>query len=103
MTSSAGCGCGCSQDDKPLNITARPGLAADTQATRVEIDGMTCGHCVASVSEELQEIPGVTDVQVELVANGTSTATITSSTALDEQAIRSAIDEAGYSVKAVLS
>ena len=38
------------------------------------VTGMTCGHCVASVTEEVQEIPGVTDVQVDLAAGviGTS-------------------------------
>lgn len=30
--------------------------------TQIQIDGMTCGHCVASVTEELSELPGVSDV-----------------------------------------
>ena len=30
------------------------------------VTGMTCGHCVSSVTEEVSELPGVTDVQVEL-------------------------------------
>ena len=42
------------------------------------VTGMTCGHCVSAVSSEIKEIPGVTDVNVDLVAGGTSTVTVTS-------------------------
>ena len=65
------------------------------------VTGMTCGHCVASVTEELEELSSVSGVDVQLVANGTSTATITSAAALDDAAIRTAIDEAGYDVVAI--
>ena len=42
-----------------------------------KVTGMTCGHCVSAVSSEIREIPGVTDVNVELVAEGTSTVDVT--------------------------
>ena len=54
---------------------------------------MTCGHCVASVTEEVQEISGVTDVQVDLASGALS---ITSSQPIDDEAVRAAVDEAGY-------
>jgi copper chaperone CopZ len=57
------------------------------------IKGMTCGHCVNSVSSELGQLPGVSDVQVDLT---TGTATVTSAQPLDPQAVREAVDEAGY-------
>jgi copper chaperone CopZ len=57
---------------------------------------MTCGHCVASVTEELQELPGVAEVNVDLVAGGTSVVTVTSTQPLDEDAARGAVEEAGY-------
>jgi copper chaperone CopZ len=57
------------------------------------VTGMTCGHCVASVTEEVQEISGVTDVQVDLASGALS---ITSSQPIDDEAVRSAVDEAGY-------
>ena len=38
----------------------------------LSVDGMTCGHCVMSVSEELSEIPGVKNVEVILNSGGTS-------------------------------
>ena len=59
------------------------------------VSGMTCGHCVASVTEEVSEIPGVDDVQVEL---DSGRLTVTSSAPLDPALVRSAVEEAGYSV-----
>ena len=57
------------------------------------VSGMTCGHCVSSVTEEVANIPGVTDVQVDL---GSGAVTITSETPVEETAVKAAVDEAGY-------
>ena len=57
------------------------------------VTGMTCGHCVASVTEEVQEVPGVEDVAVVLE---TGYLTVTSNQPVDEGAIRAAVEEAGY-------
>ena len=57
------------------------------------VSGMTCGHCVASVTEEVTNIPGVTDVQVDLASGAV---TITSETPVEETAVKAAVDEAGY-------
>ena len=57
------------------------------------VSGMTCGHCVASVTEEVQEVPGVEDVDVVLE---TGVLTVTSSSDLDDEAVRKAVEEAGY-------
>jgi copper chaperone len=59
------------------------------------VTGMTCGHCVRSVTEEIQEIDGVEDVQVVL---DTGAVTVTSTQPLDDAAVRSAVEEAGYSL-----
>ncbi|MDY6054993.1 heavy-metal-associated domain-containing protein [Micrococcus sp.] len=64
--------------------------------TSLKITGMTCGHCVASVKEEISEVPGVTGVDVDLQTGSTSTATITSEGPVDEAALRAAVREAGY-------
>ena len=56
------------------------------------VTGMTCGHCVASVTEEVREIPGVSDVDVQL-EGGTLTVTGDDVT---EDAVRAAVEEAGY-------
>ncbi len=53
--------------------------AMATVSTTVNVSGMTCGHCVSSVSEELEALSGVEKVDVDLNAGGISTVTITSS------------------------
>jgi copper chaperone len=65
---------------------------------RYTVTGMTCGHCVGSVTAELTALPGVTDVAVGLVSGGDSTVTVTSERPLDDAAVRAAVDEAGYQV-----
>ena len=65
----------------------------DSHTASYTVTGMTCGHCVASVTEEVQEIPGVTDVQVDLATGALS---ITSSQPIEDDAVRAAVDEAGY-------
>lgn len=57
------------------------------------VTGMTCGHCVASVTEEISELPGVSAVDVVLE---TGAVTVTSAEPLDEAAVRAAVEEAGY-------
>ena len=59
------------------------------------VTGMTCGHCVGAVSSEVQEIAGVTDVSVELVAGGTSTVSVTSDAPVSVSDVAAALDEAG--------
>ena len=69
---------------------------APTHSQSYSVSGMTCGHCAASVTEEIQEIAGVDEVAVELVAGGTSTVTVTSREPLDDETVRTAVAEAGY-------
>jgi copper ion binding protein len=57
------------------------------------IKGMTCDHCVSAVTAELGRLPGVSTVRVDLAAG---TATVTSERPLDPEAVRDAVDEAGY-------
>jgi len=64
--------------------------------TTYAVSGMTCGHCTAAVTEELSKLPGVQNVTIDLNAGGTSAVQVTSESALDEGAVREAVDEAGY-------
>lgn len=57
------------------------------------VTGMTCGHCVASVTEEVQELPGVDNVEVVLETGAVS---IISSQPIDDAAVKAAVEEAGY-------
>ncbi|MFE3201376.1 heavy-metal-associated domain-containing protein [Embleya sp. NPDC055664] len=59
------------------------------------VSGMTCGHCVSSVTEEVSEVAGVTDVVVELASG---LVTVTSAQPVDPDAVRAAVVEAGYEV-----
>ncbi|HET8601111.1 MAG TPA: heavy metal-associated domain-containing protein [Segeticoccus sp.] len=63
--------------------------------TTYRVDGMTCDHCAHAVSDELKELPGVTDVRVDLVAGGTSSVEVTSDAALSEAQVTGALEEAG--------
>lgn len=68
--------------------------------TRVSVSGMTCGHCISAVSEELEALEGVQDVTVDLNAGGVSTVTITSAKEISPAEIGEAVAEAGYLVVA---
>lgn len=61
--------------------------------TTYHVKGMTCGHCVSAVSGEVSAIAGVSDVQVDLETGSVS---VTADQPLSEDAVRAAVDEAGY-------
>ncbi|MGP9529474.1 heavy-metal-associated domain-containing protein [Glutamicibacter sp. M10] len=100
------CNCGCSNENNSktsqgLQITTRDQATPLNIQTELKISGMTCGHCVASVTEELKELSGVQNVDVVLDAKGISTATVTATQQLSEASLREAIDEAGYTLEAI--
>ena len=57
--------------------------------------GMTCGHCVNAVTEEVSQVSGVTAVDVDLASGSLA---VTSDAPVDETAVRAAVEEAGYQV-----
>ena len=57
------------------------------------VTGMTCGHCVAAVTREVESLEPVTDVRVELESGDV---TVTSERPLTDEEIAAAVDEAGY-------
>ena len=61
------------------------------------VSGMTCGHCVSSVTEEVGKISGVTDVRVDLP---TGAVTVISSQEPEVAEVRAAVEEAGYELTA---
>ena len=62
------------------------------------VEGMTCSHCVASVTEELTAIDSVSDVSVDLVVGGASRVTVQSAAPVDVDLVRAAVEEAGYAL-----
>ncbi|MBL1105158.1 heavy-metal-associated domain-containing protein [Streptomyces sp. 5-8] len=70
------------QTDTPGSVT-----------TVYKVTGMSCGHCEGSVSGEISQIPGVGSVKA--VAS-TGEVTVVSEAPLDDEAVRAAVDEAGF-------
>ncbi len=63
--------------------------------TSYTVVGMTCGHCVNAVTEEVSVVPGVTTVDVDLASGSL---TVTSTEPVDDDAVRAAVEEASYQV-----
>jgi copper chaperone len=57
------------------------------------VEGMTCGHCVSSVTEEVEGIDGVRTVGVNL---STGEVVVSSDAPLNTESVRAAVTEAGY-------
>ena len=64
--------------------------------TTITVDGMTCGHCVSAVQAEVGKVDGVTEVSVDLPSGKV---TIVGEQAPDPEAVRAAVEEAGYEVR----
>jgi copper chaperone len=60
------------------------------------VKGMTCGHCVMSVTEEVEQVPGVDAVDVDLESGRVRVR----GEGFSDEAIREAVDDAGYEVAA---
>jgi copper chaperone len=83
-----------------------PTAAAATSTPTVDVAstaefgvvGMTCSHCVASVTEEVAALDGVVDARVELVVGGTSRLRVRSDRPMSDDTIRAAVVEAGYAL-----
>ncbi|MFC8511815.1 heavy-metal-associated domain-containing protein [Streptomyces sp. NPDC057257] len=91
MTDQNNSGSCCSTD-----AARHSGSATEVQGIGVavyKVSGMTCGHCEGAVSQEISALDGVTTVKA--VAK-TGEVTVTSAAPLDEEAVRAAVDEAGY-------
>ncbi|MDO5721995.1 MAG: cation transporter [Actinomycetaceae bacterium] len=69
----------------------------------LKVTGLTCGHCVNAVTDELTDLAGVESVQVDLNPgeNATSTVEVTTSGEVSDDALRDAIAEAGYELTSI--
>ena len=68
-----------------------------TTTSTYTVKGMTCGHCVAAVTEELSKLDGVSHVDVDL---SSGRVTVESDGPLDDGDVAAAVDEAGYTITA---
>ena len=67
-----------------------------TVTAHYSVEGMTCSHCRAAVIERVGEIPGISEVQVDLESGHLEVR----GAAVDDAAVEAAVDEAGYRVVA---
>ncbi|MFD8594638.1 heavy-metal-associated domain-containing protein [Kitasatospora sp. NPDC059646] len=82
----------CCSSDGTCSTTATA-TAPAAVTTVFAVSGMTCGHCEQSVGKALGALDGVQTVQVDL-KNGL--VTVASAAELDDETVRTAVDEAGY-------
>ncbi len=66
----------------------------DERQQTYSVTGMTCEHCVAAVGAEVGAVPGVSAVDVDLASG----ALLVSGSDVDGEAVRLAVEEAGYSL-----
>ena len=78
-----------------MSAVPSAGPGAGPVTVTISVTGMTCSHCVASVTEELSEIAGVRQVDVVLESGQV---TVRSDDPLDPAEVESAVAEAGYAV-----
>ena len=64
------------------------------QDREYSVSGMSCGHCAAAVSEEVERVPGVSGVDVDLPSGRV----VVRGEGFSDDAVRDAVDEAGYEV-----
>jgi copper chaperone len=102
--------CTCSADNHDGNHSDNAGdhshhhsdntdqLGSDVVREHYLVEGMTCSHCVAGVTEEVSAIDGVESVSIDLNAGGASRIMVVSSKPVPVDDIRTAVTEAGYSL-----
>lgn len=86
-------GCACCSPAPADTAVAQEQVAEGTQT--FEVTGLTCGHCSSTVTSEIQNISGVRNVEVTLVAGGTSTLSLTSDSPVAQSDVVAALDAAG--------
>ncbi|ROP48771.1 MULTISPECIES: heavy-metal-associated domain-containing protein [unclassified Rathayibacter] len=96
--SGGGCGSGgaCACGGHDSGHASGHGSAAGTSVQSFGVAGMTCEHCVRSVTEELAAYPEVDSIDISLLPDGVSTVTVGSSRPLGREEIAAAVADAGY-------
>jgi copper chaperone len=92
ITMCTACSCGTQDSAQEAGVAVATSTGEEGVRQVYAVSGMTCGHCVSSVSAEIGKVEGVSGVQVDLAAGAV---TVSGSGFSDEQ-IRAAVQEAGY-------
>jgi copper chaperone len=93
-TNQTGCAC-CTPSPE---AAGQPRPEAATADFSLQVQGMSCSHCVSAVTKKLSALDGVTGVRVSLVPGGTSTVSLSADRPVPEAALRAAIEDAGYRI-----
>ena len=70
-------------------------MTSTTEQITYSVPGISCGHCRAAITAEVEKVAGVTGVDIDVDAKRV----VVSGADLDDAAVRAAIDEAGYDVE----
>ena len=93
--------CACAINSHAATTSDAPAPAsADVVREHYLVEGMTCSHCVASVTKEISALDGVESVSVDLTVGGASRIMVVSTRPVPADQVRGAVAEAGYTVVA---
>ncbi|ANP74750.1 Putative heavy metal binding protein (plasmid) [Cryobacterium arcticum] len=91
------CSCSSHAGSHSGESEASPAIVQSSRTTSTfHVAGMTCSHCVSSVTSEVGQVAGAERIDVDLVPGGLSVVTVSGSNPVDHAAVVAAIDEAGY-------
>lgn len=96
--SGGGCACGGAGCGGHAHGGEHSGAHHTDGGQSFEVAGMTCEHCVMSVTEELSALDGVEAVSVDLHPGAASTVVVSASRALTGAEVRAAVEDAGYTL-----
>lgn len=93
--------CACASDSHSSTAT-EASVPADSDVIHEHylVEGMTCSHCVASVTEEVSALDGVDSVSVDLQVGGASRVMVVGSQPVPAGQVRDAVKQAGYKLVA---
>jgi copper chaperone len=83
-----------SQESHPFADHEAPPARAAVEGRAYTVKGMTCDHCAISVTEEVEQMPGVTGVEVDVQGGRV----VVRGDGFSDEVIREAVEEAGYEV-----
>lgn len=92
--------CTCSVPPASATDETAASASADRVREHYLVEGMTCSHCVASVTEEVSALDGVESVSVDLQIGGASRIMVVSTRPVPADMVRGAVTEAGYTLVA---
>ena len=79
-------------------LLTTPSAFADSIVYQIEVDGLACPFCVYGVEKQLSKLDGVSQLETD-IKSGTVLVTVAKGATLDEEAVREAIMNAGFTMR----